>query len=49
MALTYLIACLYIIILNFNFVDDAFGMIFKQAFNPQAGLGGIFRCFDYRF
>ena len=31
MALTYLIACLYIIILNFNFVDDAFGMIFKQA------------------
>ena len=41
MALTYLIACLYIIILNFNFVDDAFGMIFKQAFNPQAGLGGF--------
>ena len=41
MALTYVIACLYIIITNFNFVDDAFEMIFKQAFNPQAGLGGF--------
>ena len=41
MALTYLLACLYIIITNFNYVDDAFGMIFKQAFNPQAGLGGF--------
>ena len=41
MALTYLLACLYIIITNFNYVDNAFEMIFKQAFNPQAGLGGI--------
>jgi AGCS family alanine or glycine:cation symporter len=26
---------------NFSFIDDAFGMIFSQAFNPQAGLGGL--------
>ena len=39
MALMYILACLYIIITNFSFVDDAFGMIFSQAFNPQAGLG----------
>ncbi len=41
MALMYIIACLYIIISNFSFVDDAFGMIFTQAFKPQAGLGGL--------
>lgn len=41
MALMYILACLYIIITNFSFVDDAFVMIFSQAFNPQAGLGGL--------
>ncbi|MDC3133139.1 alanine:cation symporter family protein [Flavobacteriaceae bacterium] len=41
MALMYLVACLYIILTNFTFIDDAFGMIFSQAFNPQAGLGGL--------
>tara|TARA_B100001059_G_scaffold203492_2_gene212221 strand:+ start:113 stop:1717 length:1605 start_codon:yes stop_codon:yes gene_type:complete len=41
MALMYVLACLYIIGSNFSFVDDAFGMIFSQAFSPQAGLGGI--------
>ena len=41
MALMYLLACLYIIFTNITFVDDAFGMIFSQAFNPQAGLGGL--------
>ncbi len=41
MAGLYIIACLYIIITNITFVDDAFGMIFSQAFNPQAGLGGL--------
>ena len=41
MALMYIIACLYIIFSNFSFVDDAFGMIFTQAFKPQAGLGGL--------
>ena len=41
MALLYVGACLYIILTNFSFVDDAFTMIFTQAFNPQAGLGGL--------
>ena len=41
MALMYILACLYIILTNITFVDDAFGMIFSQAFNPQAGLGGL--------
>ena len=41
MALIYILACLYIIGSNFSFVDDAFGMIFSQAFNPKAGLGGL--------
>ena len=41
MALMYILACLYIITTNITFVDDAFGMIFSQAFNPQAGLGGL--------
>tara|TARA_B100000963_G_scaffold133324_1_gene116067 strand:- start:3331 stop:4935 length:1605 start_codon:yes stop_codon:yes gene_type:complete len=41
MALIYVFACLYIIVSNFSFVDDAFGMIFSQAFNPKAGLGGL--------
>ena len=41
MALIYVMACLYIIGINFSFIDDAFGMIIDQAFNPQAGLGGL--------
>ena len=41
MALLYVGACLFIILSNFSFVDDAFAMIFTQAFNPQAGLGGL--------
>ena len=41
MALIYVIACLYIIGINFSFIDDAFAMIVNQAFNPQAGLGGL--------
>ena len=41
MALMYILACIYIIGANFSYVDDAFGMIFSQAFNPQAGLGGL--------
>jgi len=42
MAVMYIIACLYIILSNFTLIDDAFGAIFTQAFNPQAGLGGLF-------
>ncbi len=42
MAVMYVLACLYILGINFGKIDDAFGQIFTQAFNPQAGLGGIF-------
>ena len=41
MALMYILACLYIIFTNCRSVADAFGMIFTQAFSPQAGLGGL--------
>lgn len=42
MAVMYLIACLYIIGSNFSFIDDAFGLIFREAFNPTAfGVGSI--------
>ena len=41
MALMYILACLYIILTNITFVDDAFGMIISQAFTPNAGLGGF--------
>ena len=42
MAVIYVAACLFIIFANFSYVDDAFGLIFSQAFTPQAGLGGLF-------
>ncbi|AUP78272.1 alanine/glycine:cation symporter family protein [Flavivirga eckloniae] len=42
MAVFYLLACLYIIFSNFSLVDDAIGLIFKEAFNPTAiGVGSI--------
>lgn len=42
MALLYILACLYIIISNISFLDDAFGLIFTEAFNPKAiGVGGV--------
>ncbi|MFS4494131.1 alanine/glycine:cation symporter family protein [Maribacter sp. 2308TA10-17] len=42
MALMYLIACLYIIFSNFSFIDDAFGLIISEAFNPTAmGVGSV--------
>jgi AGCS family alanine or glycine:cation symporter len=42
MAVLYLLACLYIIVINFRLIDDAFSLIFSQAFNPEAiGVGGI--------
>jgi AGCS family alanine or glycine:cation symporter len=41
MALMYVFACLFIILSNITYVDDAFGMIFSQAFDPSAGVGGI--------
>jgi AGCS family alanine or glycine:cation symporter len=42
MALLYLLACIYIILINLNLVDDAISLIITQAFNPKAiGVGGI--------
>ncbi|MBT6814959.1 MAG: alanine:cation symporter family protein [Flavobacteriales bacterium] len=42
MAVMYLLACLYIILINFNLVDDAFALIITEAFNPTAiGVGSV--------
>ena len=38
----YIFACLYILFINFNFLDDAIGLIVSEAFNPKAmGVGGV--------
>ncbi len=42
MAIIYAVACLVVIFANFSYIDDAFGLIFKGAFTPEAGLGGLF-------
>ena len=42
MAVLYIVACLYIIVSNFSFVDDAISLIITEAFNPTAiGVGGF--------
>ncbi|HNR15802.1 MAG TPA: alanine/glycine:cation symporter family protein [Chitinophagaceae bacterium] len=41
MAVIYIVASLIIIFANFSFIDDAFRMIFSEAFSPRAGLGGV--------
>ncbi|WP_438964459.1 alanine/glycine:cation symporter family protein [Winogradskyella sp.] len=42
MAVMYVAACLYIILSNFSLIDDAIGLIVKEAFNPTAfGVGGL--------
>lgn len=42
MALLYILACLYIIFGNFSLIDDAIGLIVREAFNPTAiGVGGV--------
>ena len=42
MALLYIIVCIYILAVNFSFIDDAIGLIISEAFNPTAiGVGGI--------
>ena len=49
MAVLYLLACLYIILSNFTLIDDAFGAIFSEAFNPKAiGVGGVIGVFTGR-
>ena len=41
MALIYVLACLFIIFSNFSYIDDAFGLIFSNAFTMKAGFGGL--------
>lgn len=41
MAAIYVLGALVIIVLNFGSVPTAFGEIFTQAFNPEAGVAGI--------
>ncbi|MEE9407661.1 MAG: alanine/glycine:cation symporter family protein [Polaribacter sp.] len=41
MAGIYVLACLIIIFANYNYIGDAFGLIFNGAFSPMAGLGGL--------
>jgi AGCS family alanine or glycine:cation symporter len=42
MAILYIIACIYIISINFSLIDDAISLIIKEAFNPTAiGVGGV--------
>lgn len=41
MALIYVIACLVVIFANYTYLGTAFSQIFQEAFNPQAGLGGL--------
>ena len=42
MAVLYILACIYILAINFTFIDDAVALIIKEAFNPTAvGVGGV--------
>lgn len=42
MAIFYILACVYILFSHFSLLDDAFGLIFSEAFNPRAiGVGGF--------
>jgi AGCS family alanine or glycine:cation symporter len=41
MAILYIAASLIIIFYHFSLIGDAFGLIFKSAFTPSAGLGGM--------
>lgn len=42
MAVLYVAAALFIIFTNLSYVDDAFGLIFKEAFTPKATVTGGF-------
>lgn len=41
MAVIYILACLIVIGTNISYLGTAIDQIFTQAFNPQAGLGGL--------
>lgn len=42
MAVLYVITALFIIFSNYAYIDDAFGLIFKEAFTPRASITGGF-------
>ena len=42
MAVIYISACLVIVFSNFSYIDDAFALIFSEAFSDNAALGGFF-------
>ena len=42
MAVLYIVACTYILLINFSFIDDAISLIISEAFDPKAmGVGGV--------
>ena len=41
MAIVYILASLVIIFYNYDFIDNALGMIFTEAFSPRATVGGF--------
>lgn len=41
MAVIYVVACLIIIGMKFNYLDDAFALIMSEAFTPSATVGGF--------
>ena len=42
MAVLYILACIYILAINFTFIDDAIALIIREAFNPTVvGVGGV--------
>ena len=42
MAVLYILAFVYILAINFSFIDDAFSLIISEAFEPTAiGVGGV--------
>jgi AGCS family alanine or glycine:cation symporter len=42
MVLFYILMVVWVLIVNFNKIDDAFILIFKEAFSPTAVAGGLF-------
>jgi len=41
MAGIYVVASLFIILMNFSYIDEAIELIFNGAFTPMAGVGGV--------
>jgi AGCS family alanine or glycine:cation symporter len=42
MAVIYILACLIVMFAHWDYIDDAIALIFREAFNPSAGVGGFF-------